>query len=307
MTLRLEPRPKAYGGVSFAFETFADAMAAVKLAAHSGLASAIIAMDAETAGVRAGERGVKEDLKKLWAIVTSAHNPLLGLVRGTQIAMAGSRVFERAKYTAHFLAEGANNQILVATERTLRALVKSYGSEIPNVAISMMRLDNFPDLPMTHMDGRRMLPVHGILPWSAISDYGKAYFKLMAGYKVRMEENQVIVADIFTAIGPNSLLCEPVLYWPDSHTTYQQKMSSDFWSDNWKDTPENPKARKLVAEIKDAIIDLLFEHGAAHIQIGKQYPYMRGRSKKNINFLKAIKMELDPDNIINPGALGLKR
>ena len=54
------------------------------------------------------------------------------------------------------------------------------------------------------------------------------------------------------------------------------------------------------------MIDLLYERGAAHIQIGKQYPYLRGRDEATTEFLKAIKVQLDPDNIINPGALGLK-
>ena len=306
VTLRLEQRPKAFGGVSFAFETFEDTMAAVKAAAQTGLASAVIAMDAETSGVRAGTRGLKEDLKKLVSVIKSAHNPVLGVMRGVNIALAGGKVFERAKFTAHFLAEAQNDQVLIAAERLLRATVKPFGNELPNIAISLMRLDNFPDLPMTHMDGRRMLPVHGIIPWSSILDYGQAYFKLMQSYKARMDAARIISADIFTAIGPSSLLCEPVFYWPDSHTDYQRKMTSDFWSDNWQETPDNPEARELVAEIKDAIIDLQFKHGAAHIQIGKQYPYMRGRSEQSIKFLTALKSELDPDHIINPGALGLK-
>ena len=64
-------------------------------------------------------------------------------------------------------------------------------------------------------------------------------------------------------------------------------------------------ARELVEEIKTAMIDLLYEHGAAHIQIGKQYPYLRGRNQTTTELLKGIKAQLDPDNIINPGALGL--
>ena len=83
-------------------------------------------------------------------------------------------------------------------------------------------------------------------------------------------------------------------------------MSSDYWTENWpKNAEENLVARALVDEIKAAMIELLYEHGAAHIQIGKQYPYLRGRDEVNTKFVKAIKAELDPDNIINPGALGL--
>ena len=306
VTLKLEPRPNAFGGVSFAFETFEDVLAAVSLVGQSGQASAIVAMDAKTAGIRAGKRGLSEDFKKLIGVVKSAHNPFLGVIRGVKIAMAGSKVFERANYTVHFLAEGANNKILGTIEKYLRDKVKAFGDEIPSVAISMMRLDDFPDLPLTHMDGRRMLPIHGILPLSNMPDYTTAYLKIMAGYEQAMLDAQVTVADIFTLIDSNSLLCEPVFYWPDSHTPYQREMSSDYWTENWpKNAEENLVARALVDEIKAAMIELLYEHGAAHIQIGKQYPYLRGRDEVNTKFVKAIKAELDPDNIINPGALGL--
>lgn len=306
VTLKLEIRPKAFGGVSFAFESFDAAAEAVKLASQTGLASAVIAMDAETAGVRSGATGLKEDLKKLWAVVKSAHNPFMGLIRGASVAIAGRRVFECATFTAHFLVEGANGKVLVAAERHLRGVVKPFGCELPNIAISMMRLDNFPDLPMTSMDGRRMLPVHGIIPWSEMLAYGEAYFKMMDGYKVRLTALDITVADIFSSIGTSSLLCEPVFYWPDSHTDYQREMSSQFWTQNWQDTPENPKARDLIAEVKTAIVNLQYEHGAAHIQIGKAYPYMRGRADNTTTFLTVLKADLDPDNLINPGALGFK-
>ena len=306
VTLKLEPRPKAYGGVSFAFESFEDAMAAAKAGAQTGLASAVIAMDAETAGGRAGKTGLKEDIKKIWAVIRTAHNPFLGVMRGVKVAMAGRRIFERTTYTAHFLAEGANEKTLIAAERHLRACVKPFGSELPNIAISMMRVENFPDLPLTSMDGRRMLPIHGILPWSAMLAYGQDYFKLMANFKPRMEMHSITAADIFSAIGTSSLLCEPVFYWPDSYTDYQREMSSEFWTKDWQKKPDNPEARALVEEMKSAIVNLQFEHGAAHIQIGKQYPYMRGRADNTVGFLTALKTELDPDNIINPGALGFK-
>ena len=306
VTLKLEPRPKAFGGVSFAFETIEDVLAAVNLVGQSGQASAIIAMDAKTAGIRAGKRGLSEDFKKLIGVVKSAHNPLLGFIRGVKIAKAGGKVFERANYTAHFLAEGANDTLLRTVEKYLRDKVMPFGNEIPSVAISMMRLEDFPDLPLTHMDGRRMLPVHGILPLSAMLDYSAAYYDMMAGYEPAMLEVEVTVADIFTLINSNSLLCEPVFYWPDSHSPYQREMSSDYWTKNWsKDVEDNLVARELVEEIKTAMIDLLYEHGAAHIQIGKQYPYLRGRNQTTTELLKGIKAQLDPDNIINPGALGL--
>ena len=61
----------------------------------------------------------------------------------------------------------------------------------------------------------------------------------------------------------------------------------------------------LVARLKQGVIDLMHAHGAAHLQIGKTYPYLDGRNPASVALLRAIKAELDPHDILNPGALGL--
>ncbi|MCC5862538.1 MAG: hypothetical protein JJT93_11595, partial [Gammaproteobacteria bacterium] len=42
--------------------------------------------------------------------------------------------------------------------------------------------------------------------------------------------------------------------------------------------PPNPEDRELVAEMKQAIIDLMHQHGGAHLQIGKLYPHLTDRN-----------------------------
>ncbi|MEO0607947.1 MAG: FAD-binding oxidoreductase, partial [Pseudomonadota bacterium] len=127
VTLKLEARPSALGGVSFAFESHANMVKGMRAATALGLSAAIIAMDADTADIRSGETGLKADLQKLLAIMRTAHNPLRGLVRGIKIALAGRRVFEQAKYTGHFLAEAPSEAVLRASERALRQAVASHG------------------------------------------------------------------------------------------------------------------------------------------------------------------------------------
>ena len=65
------------------------------------------------------------------------------------------------------------------------------------------------------------------------------------------------------------------------------------------------EATALVAQLKHDVIDLMVAHGAAHLQIGKTYPYLQGRNAASVALLRAIKAELDPHDILNPGALGL--
>jgi len=55
------------------------------------------------------------------------------------------------------------------------------------------------------------------------------------------------------------------------------------------------------------MIDLAFEHGGIHLQIGKVYPYLRERDENAVAILKDIKRRMDPEGLLNPGALGLSR
>lgn len=304
VTLKLEPRPIAEGGISFAFSDSTSLQQALRAAGETGIASAIIAMDGETAGIRSGETGLLANLKKLLTIVSTAHNPLRGLVRGAKIALAGRRVFETAKYTAHFMAEGASDDLLVAKERALRQAVSSLGDEIPSAAISMIRAQLFPDLPTTDFTGRRMLPIHGLLAWSRVEAVYNGYQTLLTEHREDLVATGVTIADVFTVLGRNTLLFEPVFYWKDALTDFHHRTRPETLGPIAESHPDNPEARALVETMKSKIIALMAEHGSAHLQIGKLYPYMQDRSDESINLYNAVKTALDPDNIINPGALG---
>ena len=66
-----------------------------------------------------------------------------------------------------------------------------------------------------------------------------------------------------------------------------------------------PETAAFVAMLRERIGELMSQHGAAHLQIGKTYPYLAGRNPASVALLRAIKAELDPRNILNPGVLGL--
>ena len=52
--------------------------------------------------------------------------------------------------------------------------------------------------------------------------------------------------------------------------------------------------------IKDIFVDM----GAVHMQVGKSYPYLQGRQGQATQILKDVKKSLDPNGLMNPGALG---
>ena len=58
-------------------------------------------------------------------------------------------------------------------------------------------------------------------------------------------------------------------------------------------------------ELREEIKKIFASVGAIHMQVGKSYPYMTGRDPEAARVLRDIKKSLDPDNLMNPGALQL--
>jgi len=107
------------------------------------------------------------------------------------------------------------------------------------------------------------------------------------------------------AVGASAFVYEPTFYWPHARDIVHQRLAPADHLKTIESYPDAPEATALVARLKHDIIDLMAAHGAVHLQIGKTYPYLSGRNAASVALLRAIKAELDPHDILNPGALGL--
>lgn len=305
VTLELEERPSAYGGLSFAFADFDSMFAAMRDAARTGIASELIGMDAAIAGIQAGERGLLADFRKLLTIISGAHSLVGGLRRGMRAVVAGRSAFEDPAFTAHFIADARSDRLLRAKIDELRSAVSQHGQEIPDAAIGMIRSQPFPHLPLTDMQGRRMLPIHGILPNSAVMAFRADYHAYLETMQARMSETDVIVVETFAGLGRNGFLYEPVWYWKDRLELFHERVAPAEMLETLPRYPDNPAARELVETMKEAVIDIMYRHGAAHLQIGRVYPYLRDRDATSTALLRRVKTSLDDAAIINPNGLGL--
>ena len=62
---------------------------------------------------------------------------------------------------------------------------------------------------------------------------------------------------------------------------------------------------QLVLELKKRIGELCVKNGASHLQVGKDYPYLQTRKPAVRELVRQLKTLLDPQGLMNPGALGL--
>ena len=107
------------------------------------------------------------------------------------------------------------------------------------------------------------------------------------------------------AVGSSVFIYEPAFYWPGAQTPYHARIVDPDYLAELPTHPPSRENEEQVLRIKDRVVALMHQHGGVHFQVGKIYPYDQDHDPAHWALLKALKAELDPGNILNPGSLGL--
>ncbi|MDO9487839.1 MAG: FAD-binding oxidoreductase, partial [Sphingomonadaceae bacterium] len=98
---------------------------------------------------------------------------------------------------------------------------------------------------------------------------------------------------------------EPVFFWPDAMEELHRRAVEPAHLAKLKGFAANPPARALVDDLRHGVIDIFQREGAAHLQIGRTYPYLDGLDPRARALVGALKDHLDPHHRISPGNLGI--
>jgi len=305
VTLQLEPRP-AYGdGLTFAFADFGTLRRAVCRVSRNGLATEVFGLEGALARLVAGNQSAEESVKAWLAAGRAQGSALQAVKQMSRIAWYGKRFLEGSPYLVNFLTEARDEATLMRLLTEIREAVGEEGLEIANTMAAVTRAAPFPELMLLGPDGMRLLPLHGIFAPSRVDSFHAALQAWLAMQGDACERLGIKVFTVFAMCGPSGFLYEPVIYWPDEWPKLHVEAMPAASLQAWREPPANPAARALVEQLRVAIVDLMRQHGASHLQIGRAYPYLRQRDPAFIGLLTALKCEVDPRGLINPGALGL--
>ena len=98
---------------------------------------------------------------------------------------------------------------------------------------------------------------------------------------------------------------EPVFFWPDElNALHKHSLEPDHLA-RLNQFDAFPDAWDAVYRIKSEVVDVLSAEGASHLQLGKAYHYHSALKAPALDLVSGIKNALDPNGIMNPGALGL--
>ena len=305
VTLKLEPRPAAGEGLSFSFDDFSRLVAAIRDVSRCGLATEVFGAETELIRQAAGRAELKQDARNLFTIMRAAPGPVQALRKGLRVVMGGRRFLNASKYLVNFLAEGADAAELRMILRRIRRAVGERGIEVANTMAEYARAVPFPAPMIVSPAGLRLLPLHAIVPFSSAVGLHEEYLQYLEGIRRECEEKRVQAFVVYSTSGKAGFLWEVVIYWEDEWLSFHRRYLPEEMTGVASEGRANPEGRALVERMRLELIELMYRHGAAHLQIGRAYPYARDRDPGALQLLRSVKRQVDPSGLINPGALGI--
>ncbi|WP_371398131.1 FAD-binding oxidoreductase [Fretibacter rubidus] len=307
-TFRLIPLPAHEGYASFEFDTSDGWVRSQMEMGRLGLACELFGFDPNLQAVRMKRASFAADVKSLTNVITKQKGGILkGLKEGAKVAMAGRGYMDNVAYSVHFMVEGHSDAEVAAKVKTLKDIaVRHGGSEIENSIPKIMRANPFGPLNnILGPQGERWVPIHGIVGMGDGAECLAEIEALFASMEDGFNTHEITTGYLLTTLSTNGFLIEPVFIWPEEiHPIHEITVEPSVLK-RIKRFETNPDATDFVKQARQGILDIFSKYGAAHFQIGRTYPYAKNMSPETFEVLKMIKAGLDPDGVINSGALGL--
>ena len=307
ITLKLVARHEAFAALSFSFTSFAAMHGAMAEIAREGLDDENFGLDAALQQGQIGRNdsvSAKADIAR--SVMKSAGSVAGGLKSLAKMAVAGDRELKAADYAVHYLTDGIDQPSADAKAAAIRVIGRRHGTEIANTVPTIVR--GMPFAPLTNIlgpKGERWCALHGLFAHDAVGAFHDAIAAFWDDNRADMDAHGIYTGAMFMAVGGSAFVYEPAFYWPDARDIVHDRMVPADHLATIDSYPAAPETAALVARLKHGVIELMHAHGSAHLQIGKTYPYLTGRNPASVALLRAIKAELDPHDILNPGVLGV--
>ena len=307
ITLRLIRKPEGFAAASYGFPDGESCLDALMETAKLGIVAQNFALDPRQQKTALTEMESRNPVDAALTVFKSARNPVDGALQVAKMGLAGRNFLKNAVYSGHFSTEGLTKAEAREKLAEVRKIAGRYGAEIANSIPTFFNAQPFMELtPILGPNGERWKPTHGVLPFSSVKQHHADFEAMLAEYRDRMTQHKVALTRMLMSFSSHCFIYEPTFLWEDEQTIYHKRVFPPELLPNKPVHPPNPEGRALVKEIKGRISELCVKNGASHMQVGKDYPYLETRTPEVAALVRALKNTLDPEGLMNPGALGLE-
>ncbi|MBT8443476.1 MAG: FAD-binding oxidoreductase, partial [Gammaproteobacteria bacterium] len=232
---------------------------------------------------------------------------LKGIKTGAKVVAAGKNIVPKEVYSLHLTCAAYSDESAKSDrDRCREILLSAGGTEIPNSIPLAVRATPFDNLNgVLGADGERWVALNAKVTHSDAPAIIEQFDALLNRHRARMDALGVTIARLFIAMDTHAFSFEPVFHWRDRWLPMHREVPDPSHLATLTEAPANPEAAALVAELRDDTLALFSELGAASNQIGRTYPYRERLEPATRALLDAVKAELDPAGLMNPGVLGL--
>lgn len=293
-SLRMMESPAATDYASFAFGARSNAVRALSVIARAGVAEEIFLFDPANTRRSFEPDRLERDFARLKKETSRRENN------------EDTRLVEGDMHTLHCICAGRSAEGVKEDLDGVRALAENLGGvSIPDTTPRSARATLFEPLNgILGEDGGRWIALNAKVPHSDAERLIADIEERVAPYQSRMNALNVSISFLYIAIAGHVFSFEPVLRWHDHWLPVHRRTPEPDHLASLTEPPSNPQASALVDDIRSSIVAAFAEFGAASNQIGKTYPLLESMNAQTRAVLTALKSELDPEGLLNPGALG---
>jgi FAD/FMN-containing dehydrogenase len=306
-TFRLMRMPEVTGHASFVFDGMRAAAAALSEVARTGAAEDAYVFDPAATHGSLRSQGLAKDVGTLFKVMRNERGLWRAVAEGARLVLAGRHFLPTDAYSLHVSCAGRDRASLNADlEACRKACLGLGGREIPSSIPRAVRADLFPAPDgVVGDDGHRWAALNAKVAHSDAERVIQAAAQVIAPYRERMQQHGVWMSHLLIATGTHAFSFEPVFRWRDEWLPLHQEVLSEGAKRRLPAPTAQPAAAALVAEMRQRLVDLFAELGAASNQLGKTYPYFHSLRPETAQLVQQIKQVVDPKGVLNPGGLGI--
>jgi hypothetical protein len=250
---------------------------------------------------------LRQGMTTLLAVARAESGWWRGTLAAVRMALVGRRVVPAGAWSLHVACAGRSRAAVQADVVRCREIAREcQGREVADSVPRAVRAAPFPNLNgVLGPHGDRWAALNCKVAHSEALAMIAAVNELLAPWRERMAEHGITTTQLLIAISSHAFSVEPVLRWHDEWLPIHRASAEPAHLATLQEPSPAPEARALVEEIRAELVAMFAARGAASNQIGKTYPYLASLQPPTAALVSGLKSLVDPDGLMNPGALGL--